>query len=93
MVCAIARSAPMRAYFELDAQPDPKIVYTVRLEIARINKRPKFRLMIEWGSGRGIHMRRARVKARVGVIRNSMGDDVEGRIGSLVKSLRPSATG
>jgi len=26
IVCATARIAPRRAYFELDAQPDPRIV-------------------------------------------------------------------
>lgn len=36
---------------------------------------------------------RARVSARVGVMRNRSGDALEGRIGSLIKSLIPSAIG
>lgn len=83
----------MRAYFELDAHPDPKIVYTVRLEIAKMNRSPRLRLIIEWGRGRGIHIRRARVNARVGVAKNRNGEDVEGRTGSLIKSFTPSAMG
>ncbi len=43
MVWATARSAPIRAYFELDAHPDPKIEYTARLERARMKRMPKFR--------------------------------------------------
>lgn len=49
--------------------------------------------MIEWGKGRGIHIRRARVNARVGVAKNKNGEDVDGRMGSLIKSLMPSAMG
>ena len=36
---------------------------------------------------------RARVRASMGAARNRMGEEVEGRTGSLVKSLRPSAIG
>ena len=43
MVWATARRAPTRAYFEFDAQPEPKIEYTARLERARINKIPRLR--------------------------------------------------
>lgn len=93
MVCATARSAPMRAYFELDAHPDPKIVYTVRLEIAKINNKPRLRLIIGWGRGSGIHISRARVKAAVGAAKNKNGEDADGRTGSLIKSFRPSAIG
>lgn len=35
----------------------------------------------------------ARVSAIMGAIRNRNGDEVEGRTGSLIKSLTPSATG
>lgn len=93
MVCATARRAPIKAYFELDAHPDPKIVYTVRLEIARINSKPRFRLIIECGSGSGIHIRRARAKATVGVAKNKNGEDADGRTGSLINNFRPSAIG
>ncbi|GGE93164.1 hypothetical protein GCM10008020_42670 [Massilia psychrophila] len=43
IVCATARKAPINAYFEFDAQPDPRIEYTARLEMAIINKIPRFR--------------------------------------------------
>lgn len=43
IVCATARRAPMSAYLELEAQPDPRIEYTARLDRARINKIPRFR--------------------------------------------------
>ena len=43
MVWATARRAPMRAYFEFDAQPEPRIEYTARLERARINRIPRFK--------------------------------------------------
>lgn len=68
-------------------------MYTVRLEIAKINNRPKLRLIIEWGSGSGIHISRAKVKAVVGAARNKNGEDADGRTGSLIKSFKPSAIG
>lgn len=43
MVWATARRAPNIEYLEFDAQPDHRMEYTERLEVARINKRPKFR--------------------------------------------------
>ena len=43
MVCATARRAPIRAYFELDAQPEPRMEYTARLERARIKRMPRFK--------------------------------------------------
>lgn len=36
---------------------------------------------------------RARVRASIGARRNNTGEEVEGRMGSLIKSLRPSAIG
>ena len=45
IVCATARRAPMRAYFELEAQPDPRMEYTARLESARMNRIPRLRSM------------------------------------------------
>lgn len=41
IVCATARRAPIRAYFEFEAHPEPKIEYTARLDRARINKIPR----------------------------------------------------
>lgn len=61
--------------------------------MARINRRPRLRFRIECGRGRGIHMRRARVRAVVGVTRNRKWEECDGRIGSLVKSFSPSAIG
>lgn len=45
IVCATARKAPMRAYFELEAQPDQRIEYTAKLDIANMKRAPKFMLM------------------------------------------------
>lgn len=41
----------------------------------------------------GAHIVRARVSASVGVIRNRAGDEVDGRMGSLINSFTPSAIG
>lgn len=46
-----------------------------------------------WGMGIGNHKISARVKANIGAIRNKMGEEVEGRTGSLVKSFTPSTIG
>lgn len=53
------------------------------------------RLRSSVGCGRGIgaHSVMASVRASMGVRMNSMGEEVEGRIGSLIKSLTPSAIG
>lgn len=45
IVCATARKAPMRAYFELEAQPDQRIEYTAKLDVANMKRTPKFMLM------------------------------------------------
>lgn len=93
IVCATARRAPIRAYFEFEAHPDHMIVYTARLDRARINSMLRFILFSGCGIGSGVHIVRARVRARVGAIINSIGDDVNGCSGSLVKSLTASAIG
>lgn len=41
-VCATARMPPIKAYFEFDAHPEPKIEYTARLDRARMKRRPRF---------------------------------------------------
>lgn len=41
----------------------------------------------------GAHRVMARVNARIGVAKNKKGDEVEGRTGSLINSLTPSAIG
>ena len=93
MVCATARSAPTRAYFELEAHPEPRIEYTARLDSARINKMPRLRSTTGYGKGRGAQRVRARVSASIGARRNRTGDAVEGRTGSLINSFTPSAMG
>lgn len=93
MVWATARSAPIKAYFELEAHPDQRIEYTAKLDMARINSRPRFRSARENGIGRGVQMEIARRRASIGVIMNKIGEDVDGRIGSLMNSLIPSARG
>lgn len=93
IVWATARRAPMRAYFEFEAQPDPKIEYTARLDNARINRIPRFRSITGCGIGIGAHSVIANVRASIGVTKNSIGDAVDGRIGSLINSFTPSAMG
>lgn len=61
--------------------------------MASMNRIPRFMLMSGWGMGRGIHMIRASVRARIGAIMNMDTEDVSGRSGSLVKSFRASAMG
>lgn len=41
----------------------------------------------------GAHSVRARVRASIGVRMNRAGEEVEGRTGSLINSLTPSAIG
>lgn len=54
---------------------------------------PRFKSIIGWGRGMGAHSIRARVRANIGVARNRSGEEVEGRRGSLINSLTPSAIG
>ena len=93
IVCATARRAPIRAYLEFEAQPEPRIEYTVRLESARTNITPRFISDKEMGMGIGVQIIIARDRAIIGANRNNVWDEVDGRIGSLVKSLTPSAIG
>lgn len=93
IVCATARRAPISAYFEFEAQPDHIMVYTARLDRARINNRLRFILARGYGMGSGVHIVRAKVRAMVGAIINNRGDDASGCSGSLVNSLIASAIG
>lgn len=93
IVCATARRAPISAYLELEAQPDQRMEYTARLDIASMNRTPRFMLMRGYGMGRGIHMVRAKLRARIGAKMNIEIEDVAGRSGSLIKSLMASAIG
>lgn len=53
------------------------------------------RLRFEYGvgMGKGSHIIIAKVRARTGARINKIGEEVDGRIGSLIKSLMPSAIG
>lgn len=93
MVCATARRAPIREYFEFEDHPDHRTVYTVALDTAIRNKSPKFMLISGSGIGRGVQINSARVKASVGAAINMVGDDWAGASGSLIKSFSPSAIG
>lgn len=77
----------------MEAHPDPKMEYTARLDRARINSMPRFRSVMECGRGMGIHSIKAKVRASIGVMRNKNGEEVDGRMGSLINSLMPSAIG
>lgn len=61
--------------------------------MASMNRIPRFMLISGYGMGRGIHMVRARVRARIGAMINMEVDDVSGCSGSLINSLRASAIG
>lgn len=93
MVCATARSAPTKAYFEFDDQPEPRIEYTAKLDMDRRKRMPRFRFDSVKGIGRGIQIISARVSAIIGIIRNRVCDDVDGRTGSLINNFSPSAIG
>lgn len=93
IVWATARRAPINAYLELEAQPDQRMEYTARLDIASINRTPKFMLIRGYGMGRGIHMVRAKLRAKMGARMNIEIEEVAGRNGSLIKSLIASAIG
>lgn len=58
-----------------------------------MNNTPRFMLMSGYGMGRGIHMVKASVRARIGAMMNINIEDVRGRRGSLVKSFTASAMG
>lgn len=93
MVCAIARSAPIKAYFELDAQPEPRMQYTARLDKARINRILRLISAVACGRGMGAQRVSAKVRASMGAARNRILLEVRGLMGSLIKSLTPSAIG
>ena len=93
IVCATARRAPNMEYLELDAHPDHRIEYTDRLDVARINRTPRFRFTRGCGMGSGIHRLRARLRERVGAIINRVVEVAKGRRGSLMNSFIASANG
>lgn len=93
IVCATARRAPNIEYLELDAQPDHRMEYTERLDVARINRIPRFRLTRGCGIGSGIQRLRASDRDRVGAIINKVVEVARGRRGSLMNSFMASANG
>lgn len=93
IVWATARSAPNKEYLELEAHPDHKMEYTDRLDVAKINRIPRLRLISGCGIGSGIHRLNANVRDRVGAIINSEIDVVRGRMGSFINSFIASANG
>lgn len=78
---------------EFEAQPDHRIEYTAKLEVARIKSAPRFRLASGKGIGSGIQSESAKVRARVGAIINRDTDEESGRSGSLINSFIASANG
>lgn len=78
---------------ELEAQPDHRMEYTARLDMANRNSRPRFRSAREKGRGSGVQIEIARSRASIGVAMNRIGEDVDGRIGSLMNNFTPSARG
>ena len=93
IVCATARRAPNMEYLELDAHPDHRIEYTDRLDVARINRTPRFRFTRGCGMWSGIHRLRARLRERVGAMINRVVEVAKGRRGSLMNSFIASANG
>lgn len=75
IVCAIACRALMRAYFECEAQPDHRVEYTAKLDMARRNRRPRFKSVRERGSGIQIVIGRRR--ASIGVMMKRRGEAVD----------------
>lgn len=67
--------------------------YTAKLDRAIIKRIPRLRSVTGYGMGMGAHNISARVRANIGVAKNKNGEEVEGRTGSLIKSLTPSAIG
>lgn len=93
IVCATARRAPNIEYLELDAQPDHRMEYTERLDVARINRMPRFKLTRGWGMGSGIHRLSASDRDSAGATTKRVVEVARGRRGSLMNSFMASANG
>lgn len=61
--------------------------------MAKIKRSPRFKSAIGKGSGIGAQRVRASVRAIIGASKNRMGEEVDGRTGSFMKSFSPSAIG
>ena len=93
MVCAIVRSAPKRAYLELDAHPEIKVEYTLNLETHRTSKIPKGMKNEGFEQGYKDHKTRARNSPSVGAARKGDWLAKVGLFSSLVNNLMASAKG
>lgn len=93
IICATARIAPISGYFEFDDHPDHRTVYVNMLDMAMMNRSPRFILVSCDGMGRGAHVINASVSAIIGEMVNRIGDDMVGLVGSFMISLIPSAIG
>lgn len=78
MVWAIARKAPIKAYFEFEAHPEPRIQYTARLESARIKRMLRLMSAVEWGRGIGTQRVKASISESMGAARKRMLFEVRG---------------
>lgn len=93
MVCATARSAPNSAYFEFEAHPAPRTIYTLSLEIAR-----KIKTLYETNrtgelEGYSVHIISAKIRAKAGAPIKIAWLLVCGQLNSFVKSFMASAMG
>lgn len=67
--------------------------YTARLDMVNMNNSPRLRSASGNGIGSGVQIEIARRRANIGVVINRIGEDVDGRMGSLMNNFTPSATG
>lgn len=77
----------------MDAQPDHRIEYTERLDVAKINRIPRFRLTRGCGMGSGIHRLSASDRDSAGARTNRVVEVARGRRGSLMNNFMASANG
>lgn len=93
IVCATARTAPIREYFELEAQPEPRIVYTAKLDKVKIKIKDRFIEENWWGKVIGIQIVKAIERANIGDKKKMIEEAEKGFDGSFIKSFTPSAIG
>lgn len=93
MICATARMAPIRGYFELEDQPDQRMAYVNIPDMAMMKSNPRFMLVRGVGIGIGAQDVSARVSAIMGDSVNRIGEDMVGFVASFVISFSPSAIG
>ena len=93
IVWAALRRAPRRAYFEFEAHPAIKVVYTLKLERHKKSKIPNSINTegLEWGYS--AHSIRARNSPSIGATKKGAILAKEGEVNSFVKSFKASARG